>query len=104
MGVPVPVTNFVCLNVTMTETQRKAAINAAYQSRQDARKLEDWLEMQPHRFVMLGINPDSYNAVVWVTSQFFGPLNNWCLNHKLQVSILDIFDSCYIDSQDAPAA
>jgi hypothetical protein len=28
---------------------------------------------------MLGINADSYNAVVCVTYQFFGPLNNWWL-------------------------
>jgi hypothetical protein len=28
--------------------------------------MEDWMEMQPERFVMLGINADSYNAIVWV--------------------------------------
>jgi hypothetical protein len=36
----------------------------------DARKLKDWLEMQPQRFVMLRINHDSHNAVLWVTSHF----------------------------------
>jgi hypothetical protein len=44
--------------------QRKAAINATYWSGQDARQLEDWSEMQPQRFGMLCINPDSYNAVL----------------------------------------
>jgi hypothetical protein len=31
MGVPAPTTNFVGLTVTLTETQRKVAINAPYQ-------------------------------------------------------------------------
>jgi hypothetical protein len=97
MGVPAPTTKFVGLRVTLTETQRKAAINAPYQSRQDARKVEDWLEMQPQRFAMLGIKPDSYNAVVWVTSQFFGPLNSWWLNRKQRDSIPDMFDSLVTD-------
>jgi hypothetical protein len=67
MGVPARTTNFGGLSVTPSETQRKAAINAPYKSVQDARnKLEDWLEMPPQRFVMRGINDDSYNAVVWV--------------------------------------
>jgi hypothetical protein len=47
MGVPAPKANFVGMSVTETETQRKAAINAPYQSRQEPRKLMDWLEMQP---------------------------------------------------------
>jgi hypothetical protein len=46
MGIPVPTTNFAGMEVTMTETQSKAAINAPYQSRQYARKLdEEWLEV-----------------------------------------------------------
>jgi hypothetical protein len=36
---------------------------------------------------MLGINADTYNAVVWVTSQFFGPLNGWWLNRKHEAPI-----------------
>jgi hypothetical protein len=64
MGVLAPVTNFAGLSATLNETQRKAAINATFKS---GRKLEDWLEMQPQRFVSRGINLDSYNAVVWVT-------------------------------------
>jgi ADP-ribose pyrophosphatase YjhB (NUDIX family) len=64
MGIPPPTINFASLEVTLTHTQRKAAINAPYQSRQDARTLDKWLEMQPQRYVMLGINANSYNAVV----------------------------------------
>jgi hypothetical protein len=59
IGVPAPTINFGGTSVTSTKTQRKAAINAPYQSRQDPRKLEDLLEMQPQHFIMLGINPDS---------------------------------------------
>jgi hypothetical protein len=75
------------MEVTLTETHRKAAINAPSMSRQDAiqdaRKLEEWLEMQPQRFVRLGgTKANSYNAVVWVTIQFSGPLNIWWLNRK----------------------
>jgi hypothetical protein len=76
MGVPVPTTNSVGLSVEVTKTQRKAAFKAPYMSNQDAGRFEDYLEMQPHRFVMLGINADSFNAVVWVMSQFVGPLNS----------------------------
>jgi hypothetical protein len=68
MGVPAPTTNFDGLEVTQTETPRTAAINGPNESKHDARKLEDWLEMQPQHFVMLGNNRDSYNAVVWATS------------------------------------
>jgi hypothetical protein len=53
MGVSVPTTNFVGLSVTLTKTHRKGAIYAPYQSGQDACTLEDSLEMQPQRFVML---------------------------------------------------
>jgi hypothetical protein len=76
MGAPVPTTNFVELPVTLTETQRKAAINSKFQYGREPRELEDWLEAQPQRFVQLGITADSYDALSWDTSQFFGPLNN----------------------------
>jgi hypothetical protein len=92
-GVPAPTSNFACLEVTLTTTKRKAAINAPYQSRHDARKHDDYSEMQPQRFVMLGINAGSYNAVVWVTSQFFGPLSSWWLKRKQWASIPYTFDS-----------
>jgi hypothetical protein len=82
--VPAPTTNFVGLEVTFTETQCKAANNALYQSRQYARKFEDWLEMRPQRFVTLGICAYSYHAVVWVTSRFFEPLKIWWLSRKQQ--------------------
>jgi hypothetical protein len=41
MGIPAPTTNFDGLTVTLIETQRKAANNSRYQSRRDARELED---------------------------------------------------------------
>jgi hypothetical protein len=47
MGVPAPTTNFAGMTVTLTETNCKAAIDAPYQFGQDARKLEDLLEMHP---------------------------------------------------------
>jgi hypothetical protein len=55
MGAAVPTTNFASLPVTLTKTQRKASINSKFQSRRDPRELEDWLEAQPQRFVLLGI-------------------------------------------------
>jgi branched-subunit amino acid ABC-type transport system permease component len=78
MGIPAPTTNFVGLTVTLIETQRKVAINSRYQFGRDARELE----AQPQRFAMLGINTDSYNAIVWATSQLSRPLNTWWLNCK----------------------
>jgi cytochrome P450 len=93
MGVPAPITNFDDMSAAPTETHCKAAINAPYQSRQDARKLEEWLKMQPQRLLMMGMNPDTYNVVVWVTSQFSGALNSWWLNRKTQATISDTFDS-----------
>jgi hypothetical protein len=87
MGIPAPTANFDGLTVTFTEMQRKAAINSPYQFDRDARELEDRLEAQPQRFAMLGINDDSNNLVVWVMSQFSGPLNTWWLNRKQQYAI-----------------
>jgi hypothetical protein len=93
MGLPAPTTKFTSLEVTLTETRRRAAIDAPYHSRQCARKLEGWLEMQHPRFVMREFNAYSYNVVVWVTSQFFGPMNIWWLNHKQHAPSPDTFDS-----------
>jgi hypothetical protein len=42
---------------------------------------------------MLGINADSYNVVVWVTSQFCRPLNSWWLNRNHHAAIPNSFDS-----------
>jgi hypothetical protein len=73
MAVPALATKFVGLSVTLIETPCKVAINATYQNRQDARKLEEWLEIhQLLRFVMLGINIDSYNSIAWVTYHLLG--------------------------------
>jgi hypothetical protein len=44
MGAPAFTTIFVGLPFTLTETQRKAAINSKFQSGREPRKLEDWLE------------------------------------------------------------
>jgi hypothetical protein len=92
VGMPIPTTNLVGLHVTLTETQRKAAVNSPFQSRLDARDLEDRLEAQHQRFLLLGIAADSYDSVVWVTSQFIGHLNGWWLNRKVQAAIPSTFD------------
>jgi hypothetical protein len=73
MGAHVPSTNFADLPVTLSETKRKAAINSKFQYGREPHELEDWLEAQPQRFVLLGITVDSYDAVIWVTSQFLEP-------------------------------
>jgi hypothetical protein len=77
-----PTTNFAGLPVTLTETRRKAAINSKFLFGREPRELEGWLEAQPQRFVMLGINVDSYDAMIWVISQFSRPLNIRWLNRK----------------------
>jgi hypothetical protein len=41
MGVPAPKTNFVGLSITLTETQRKVAIDFPFQSGREPRDLED---------------------------------------------------------------
>jgi hypothetical protein len=56
-----PTTNLAGLPVTLTETQRKAAVNSPFESGADARGLEDGLEAQPQRFLLLGIAADSYD-------------------------------------------
>jgi hypothetical protein len=92
VGMQMPTRNLVGLHVTLTETQRKAAINSPFQSSGNARELEDWLEAQPQRFLVLGITADSYDSVIWVTSQFSGHLNGWWLNRKNQAAIPSTFD------------
>jgi hypothetical protein len=92
VGTPIPTTNFAGLLVTLTETQRKAAATSPYQYGEDARVLEDWLEAQPQRFLLLGITVDSYDLDIWVTSQFSRPLNGLWLNRKQQAVIHATFD------------
>jgi ADP-ribose pyrophosphatase YjhB (NUDIX family) len=91
-GMPMPTRNLAGLPVTLTETQRKAAINSPLQSGHNACELEDWLEAQPQRFLMLGIMADSYDSVIWVTSQFSRHLNGWWLNRKTQAPIPSTYD------------
>jgi hypothetical protein len=78
--------------VTLTDTQRKAAANSPLQSCKNARELEDWLEAQPQRFLLLGIKAVSYDSVILITSQFSGPQNGWWLNLKQHASILAAVD------------
>jgi hypothetical protein len=87
VGMPIPTTNLAGLLVTLTETQRKAAVNSPFQSCEDTRDMKDWLEAQPQHFLLLGITADSHDLVIWVTSQFFGHLNGWWLNRKVQAAI-----------------
>jgi ADP-ribose pyrophosphatase YjhB (NUDIX family) len=61
VGTPMPMRSLVGLPMTLTETQRKAAINSPFQSGENARNLEDWLEAQSQRFLLLGITADSYD-------------------------------------------
>jgi hypothetical protein len=92
VGTPMPTSNLAGLPVTLTETQRKAAINSPFQSGDNARNLEDWLEAQPQHFLLLGITADSYDSVIWVTSQFSGHLSGWWLNRKVQAAIPSTID------------
>jgi hypothetical protein len=92
VGMPMHTRNLAGLPVTLTETQRKAAIHSPFQSGSNARDLEDWLEAQPQRFLLLGITADLYDPVIWVTSQFSGYLNGWWLNRKNQAATPSTFD------------
>jgi hypothetical protein len=65
-----PTTNFACLLAILTETPRKAEVNSPLQLGRFPRELEEWLEAQPQRFLLLGITADSYDSVIWVTPQF----------------------------------
>jgi hypothetical protein len=89
---PTPTRNLDGLPVTLTETQRKAPINSPFQSGDNVRNLEVWLEAQPQRFLLLGITADSCDKVIWVTSQFSGHVNGWWLNRKVQAAIPSTFD------------
>jgi hypothetical protein len=75
MGAPMPTTNFVGLHVTLIETRHKATVNSPLQFGRFPRELEDWLEAQPQLFLLLCITADSYDSMIWVTSQFSRPLN-----------------------------
>jgi hypothetical protein len=75
VGTPIPTTNLVGLPVTLTETQRKAYVSSPFQFGANARDLEDWLEARPQRFLLLGITADSYDSVIWGTSQFSAHMN-----------------------------
>jgi hypothetical protein len=92
MGAPIPSTYFAGLPVTLTETQRKATINSPFQYGRQPQEFEDWLKAQPQRFALLGIDAESYDAMLWATSQFSGTLNIWWLNRKQHAAIPTTFD------------
>jgi hypothetical protein len=97
-----PTTNIAGLPFTLTETLRKAAVNSPLLSGRFPRELEDWLEAQPQRFLFVGITANSYDSVIWVTSQFFGPMNGWWLNRKQQAAILATFDLLVAEVRKTP--
>jgi hypothetical protein len=70
--VPPPTTNFDGLHVSVTENQRKAVAQGPRHYGTNPRDLEDWLEFKPQRFLMLGLDPDTFSAVVCVTTSQFG--------------------------------
>jgi hypothetical protein len=61
VGTPMPTTKLDGLHVTLPETHRKKWVNSPFQYGADARDLEDWLEAQPQRFLLLGITADLYD-------------------------------------------
>jgi Fe2+ transport system protein FeoA len=40
------------------------------------------MDFQPHRLLMMGLDPGTYIAVIWGTSQFGGHALSWRLNAK----------------------
>jgi hypothetical protein len=100
VGNPMPTTYSAGLPMTLSDTQRKAAVNSPLQSGKNARELEDWLEAQPQRFLLLGITANSYDSLIWATSHSSGPLNGGWLNRKQQASILATFDLLVADAED----
>jgi hypothetical protein len=61
---PPPATNLNGINVTLTENQRKEAVPAPIRDETSPRGMEDWLDFQPQRFMMFGLEPDTYNVVI----------------------------------------
>jgi hypothetical protein len=82
MRVPPHATNFDGLIVSLTENKHKTAIHVSLQDGNNPRDLEEWLEFQPQRFFILGLDPDTYNVVIWVTSQVGGRAVSSWLNAK----------------------
>jgi hypothetical protein len=50
---------------------------------------------------MLGITPDSYDSVIWVTSQFLGHLNGWWLNRKTQPPIPSTYNELVTELRES---
>jgi hypothetical protein len=77
MQVPPLTTNFNGLHVSLTENHRKAVVQAPRHNGTNPINLKD-LEFHPQRFLMLGLEPGIYSAVILVTSQFGGhALRSW---------------------------
>jgi hypothetical protein len=72
MPVPPPTAIFGGHLAAVAENQRKEAVQGPRQDGTNPRDFEDWLEFQPQRFLMLGLDPVTYSAVIWVTSQSGG--------------------------------
>jgi hypothetical protein len=95
MGAHAPATNFGGLHVTLTDTQRNVAIDSKFQSIQDLNHANLKNGSRHNRNVsscseLLLIL--TYDALKWVTSQFYGPLNIWWLNRKQRAAIPATFD------------
>jgi hypothetical protein len=104
MGASVPTTNFVGLPVTLTETQRKAAINSPMQSSRFPVNLKGGLRRNRNASSCLEL-------LLILTAQFFAPLNNWWLNRQQHAAIPAPFDMlvaeprqllCYLISKITP--
>jgi hypothetical protein len=74
--------DFDGLHVTMHGNQPNANVQGSRHGGANPRDLEDCLEFQTQRVVVLTLDPDTYGAVIWVISQFGGPMLNLWLNAK----------------------
>jgi hypothetical protein len=61
--------------VSVNENQRKAAVQAPRYDGTNPMDLEDWLELQPRRFFMLGLEPETY-----MQRNYFGEISIWRTN------------------------
>jgi hypothetical protein len=70
---PMPTTDLADLLVTLTGTQRKAAVNSPFQSGKDPRELENWLEAQPQRFFCSELRLTLTTQLIWLLHSFLDP-------------------------------
>jgi hypothetical protein len=91
MRVPPPTANVDGLHVSLAEIECKADTQGLRHDGTSPRDLEDCVEFQPQRFVMLRLPPSTYGPVIWDTSQFGGHALNWWLNAKTNGQFPRIF-------------